>query len=318
MSTGQVVPITSFINPFLTAAETLCSQIQHMGLEPNQAQIHHILQAKHPAVAVYDLFESGEATEFWNDQLSKPNVTCVGRAVDDFCRKIYALTQTVMSFYNRTFNREVNSRVAKRDVSSDALNCSNSFIFIRRANYNISTVDYVDISFVVEQKNGKCERLDPAQYSIDVWSGYGPFNQTTCKILQCVKDKLSNLQDLFPCVNAPEINRTYESRSLIMNNIFFKYFTGNRISTSMIAVKNHSYHNSSKWLNYQVLNTIAEVLYQCEQEQIEPTDLPTELPTIVKVVILMSAVSFIPIVAFTMYKLFRKKEGEQQPLITQE
>ena len=273
----------------------------------------------HPAVAVYDLFESGKATAFWKDQLNKPSVTDVGRAVDGFCGKIFALNQFVKSLYNRTFNREVNSRVAKRDLSSDALNCSINSSIIH---------DYreakVDVSFVVEQKNGKCERLDPGQYGFDVlvWEGYGSINQTICKILKCVKDKMSILQDLIPCVNAPVTNRTYDSKyTFIFNVIPFKYFIGYAIATGLIYYKNHTFHDSSNWQHYQVVNSIADSLYQCEQEQIEPTDLPTDwligLPTIVKVVILMSAVSFIPVVAFTTYKLCSKKEGEQQPLIPQ-
>ena len=298
---ASVVPV----NPFPLVPMTihyLGLQTKQTGLDPIQAQL---LQAKDPALAVYELFESSKAAEFWKEQLKQPCVTGLGRAVDALCGKAYALYQiTVRSIFHKSFNLEEHSGISKRDLSSDALNCSNKNIVIADDNEN-----EVNISFVVERKNGKCERLDPAQFAFGLWSWDGPVSQTTCKILKCVKDKMYTLQDLIPCVDAPEINRTYDSLRLgIISYIPFKYFIGNKMWTFLISYKNHTFHNSSTWQYNQVINTIANNLYLCEQEQIEPTHLPTDLPTIVKVVMLMSAVSFIPVVGFAMYKLCRKKK----------
>jgi hypothetical protein len=304
---APVVPINSY-SLVPATFNYLGVQSTQLALDPIQAQI---LQSTDPALKVYELFESGKAAEFWNYQLKQPCATGLGRTVDAFCGQAYALYKiAVRSIFHQTFNPEENSGIAKRELSSDAMNCSSNEISLREKSE-------VNISFIAEMHNNQCERLDPAQYSVKVWFK-GPAENEICKILRCVQDKFSKLQDLIPCISAPEINRTYDTLyKIFLNTISFEYFEGNEIWILLVSKKNHTFYNSSSWQYNQVFNTLADSLYQCEKDEIDPNTVPYALPTSVQIAIMISGIIFIQGVVFSVYKLCRKKEGEEQPLIAE-
>ncbi len=301
---GGVVSIAASLlavasGPGLVAATSL-----YLGSRKDENGINEIerqmLQDEHPAAKLYDLIASGRFSAAWNS--NEPCQTGFGRAADYVCGKTYVPLKFFYQIAADTLSRS--SRIGKRMLSSQPLDCS-SKRYILNSNINMS--------FDAEMNNSKCVRHDPQIYQARVWFE-GSAIKKICNIFQCARDRYSLLQELIPCDTAPKINRTFSTFLCYGDSLSFRYFDGNEIRTGMCVA--YKKQRISLWQHYQIFNTLQEILYQCEQNEIVPVGPmgPKELPANVWVGIALG-VTGVAGVVFAVYQTCRKKDDDLQPLL---